>query len=917
MSVVELPAARGGRLARLALGSLLLGAGVLAPPARADDAKGAAKPAGPRTYALLIGCTEYPELEKASPSLAYYQSRIRLGGCVNDVEAMTTALVERLGVAREDVTALAGWPDDAAARPTESNVRKALEALGTRAYAKGDRVIVHYSGHGVQQPDDDGDESDGLDEAWLLADGRTDPATAYAGTLRDDELGRRLRAIRDRGATVWCVMDCCHSATGMRGATDPETRTRGLAPSVLGIDLVPATTRGTSTGHQDSPMDDARQGSEGLVVFYAAQSFQEVPEVRLPERSVNSKSFGLLTSAVVRALERAGGDSTFEGLYEQVVAGYRDMGKHNVVQPLAEGDLGQRLTGGPRGPATYFVRKAGAALELSAGALSGLAEGTELDVYPPGGAGDGATALGRVVLTDVRPDSAVVRPARASDAAWAKGADGSWPAKVSKYVVGETTLALAVVDAANAPVAFETLPDGVRNVLDGEIVSARFPRTDAATRAKWTLVVDAKGAPIALTPAIRGRAAPRFEVGLDTLEETLLTIFRGENLLKLCARNPDGGRLPGNLSLEVRLRGADGESAPLKAGQRVAPGSRLDLELVKRAARAKSDVETMDVYVFWIDPHYGVSMLYPERAGNSPRLGTDDVTAPGRRIVVGSKDGEETTDVSQGEERIVVFAAPARKDEPELRLEFLEQRALRLTRGAGAGPRDGIAALLDDLAPGAQGTRGVRKAVDRAATRLYTRVLTFETRWDAVQAPPDAKDQPSARIERPAAAPTAGASPDAWSFGPAVRLARARADGPWCFLVAREDGAKGATNVLVDVDDKASDAPRTKEGLARLVGERAFDAEIAIRLEPATNRVLVWYDVDDDGVFDRVLVDADDDLRAEERFRLVAGKWEHDADVDVPLLSTWNLEKAIPDEARDADDVRAWAIERLRALTGG
>ena len=50
-------------------------------------------------------------MRKASASEAVYRAKVRLGGCVNDVEAMTTALVDRLGVRREDIVALAGWPD--------------------------------------------------------------------------------------------------------------------------------------------------------------------------------------------------------------------------------------------------------------------------------------------------------------------------------------------------------------------------------------------------------------------------------------------------------------------------------------------------------------------------------------------------------------------------------------------------------------------------------------------------------------------------------------------------------------------------------------------------------------------------------------------------------------------------------------
>ena len=887
--------------AAVALGAVALGLCVTSARARAEDAK----PAAPSTFALLIGCTEYPELRKDCASPEVYRSKVRLDGCVNDVEAMTTVLVERLGVPRENIVTLAGWPDDPAARPTEANVRAALAALAQRTYQSGDRVIVHYSGHGVQQPDDDGDEADGLDEAWLLADGRKDPKTAFAGTIRDDELGKRLRAIRDRGALVWCLMDCCHSATGMRGASDPEVRTRGLDPGVVGLEVRPAAPKDAAVGHQDSPMDDARKGSDRLVVFYAAQSFQQVPEVKIPEHSAEGKSFGLLTSAVVRALRRCGDDATFEGLYEQVVAGYRELGKQNVVQPLAEGDLARPMSGAARAlPPALYVRKAGAGLELSGGALAGLAEGTELEVFAPGAAGAGAAAIGRVVLTEVRAESSVVKPAPGSSAPWTEGAAGAWPAKVAKYVVGGTALPLAIVDAANRPVAFESLPEDVRTLLDDDAMKARFPREADPARAAWAVVVDDRHRPIALTPAMRGRAAPRFEADEASLEEKLLTVFRGENLLKLCARDPEGGKLPGNLELRVRRRGAHGESTPVRAGERVLPGTRLDFELVKGEVSSRTDFDTMDVYVFWIDPHFGVDMRFPVEDGDSPRLGRGD-----RTNVVGSKDGDVTADVSQGEERIIVFAAPALKDQPALRLEFLTTPPLRLSRGAPEA-REGVNALLDDLGRGAQGARGVMKSVDRGSTRLYTKVLTFVTRWNALHAPPDAKDAPHARVERPPTVPAAGAPPDAWDLGPEVRLARVDDAGAWSMLVAREDGPTGATNVLIDLDDKGVDVAPTKEGLAKVVSERAFRAELAIRIEPATRRVLVWYDTDHDGTFDEVLIDADGDLRAEERFRLVQGAWVHEVGIDRPLLGTGEL-VWIGD-----DDLRAKIVERLHAVAG-
>ena len=177
------------------------------------------------TFALLVGCTEYPVLQSINPK-EQYESSIRLLGPGNDVELMHDVLRRYLGVPEANITRLTGWdPRDEASRPTRANILGHLDRLA-REVPTGAHVFVLYSGHGSQQPDEPGgDEADGLDEILLPADaGGWDPeAKRVRNVITDDEIGAHLTAIRDRGADVWAVFDCCHSATMMRGVESDDS----------------------------------------------------------------------------------------------------------------------------------------------------------------------------------------------------------------------------------------------------------------------------------------------------------------------------------------------------------------------------------------------------------------------------------------------------------------------------------------------------------------------------------------------------------------------------------------------------------------------------------------------------------------------------------------------------------------------
>ena len=100
-----------------------------------------------------------------------------------------------------------------------------------------DTVYFHYSGHGSQVQDVNGDETDGLDETIVPQDGRS----VGVRDIVDDELDAIFSRLRARSAVI--VLDSCHSGTGTRAL---EFGTRSL-PQDTRVDLYRTGVTGAAT----------------------------------------------------------------------------------------------------------------------------------------------------------------------------------------------------------------------------------------------------------------------------------------------------------------------------------------------------------------------------------------------------------------------------------------------------------------------------------------------------------------------------------------------------------------------------------------------------------------------------------------------------------------------------------------------
>ncbi len=150
--------------------------------------------------ALLIGINKYRAVPK-------------LQGSLNDIETMKQVLITRWGFPEGNIRFLT---DEQATR------EGMLAALNQFVKDTGpqDTVYIHYSGHGSQVKDLNGDEPDDhLDETLVPQDGRT----GSVPDITDDELEVIFGRLPTKNAFI--VLDSCHSGTATRSL---DIRTRSI-----------------------------------------------------------------------------------------------------------------------------------------------------------------------------------------------------------------------------------------------------------------------------------------------------------------------------------------------------------------------------------------------------------------------------------------------------------------------------------------------------------------------------------------------------------------------------------------------------------------------------------------------------------------------------------------------------------------
>jgi hypothetical protein len=311
-------------------------------------------------WALLIGINQYAKLA----------ARYQLNGCVNDVELMASILEDNFGLPQGNITLLR---DEEAKR---DDILAAMDDLVDRV-AEDDLVVVHYSGHGSQMTDREGDEPDGLDETIVPHDSGRSPDPNR--DITDDEIFARLLRLTEKTAYVTLIFDCCHSGTISRdpfGASsrwvEPDDRPiEELPPSPVDLEAAQAASRDL--------------GSSGWLPL--GRQYVLIAGCRDEESSYEHRAGtvmqGALTYFLSQELVKATSGATYRDVFERASA--QVTAAHPRQHPQMEGARDREFFGMRDIEPMQFVpvrQRAGGTVTLGAGAAHGMTVGSQWAIYP-------------------------------------------------------------------------------------------------------------------------------------------------------------------------------------------------------------------------------------------------------------------------------------------------------------------------------------------------------------------------------------------------------------------------------------------------------------------------------------------------------------------------------------------------------
>ena len=245
--------------------------------------------------ALVVGINRY--LEPAFPDLQ---------GAARDAQSVRSLLSTHLGFAADQIRLLT---DEQA---TRGNILAGIRDWLVAGSRPGARVLLYFAGHGYFQTDDDGDESDGYDEALVPHDARLLSSDSQpmrvSNLILDDDVGKHLAALRDR--LVYVIVDACHAGTMTRSlslaAADPgRVRTIGLG--------IPGRSATRAALSRDAAVSRQRESgftdSGNNVVSWAAVS---PLQLALEDRETPEPQ-GVFTSRFVRGIAQRRADRNADG----------------------------------------------------------------------------------------------------------------------------------------------------------------------------------------------------------------------------------------------------------------------------------------------------------------------------------------------------------------------------------------------------------------------------------------------------------------------------------------------------------------------------------------------------------------------------------------------------------------------------
>ncbi|CAL9226768.1 unnamed protein product [Arabidopsis halleri] len=250
--------------------------------------------------------------------VSYKNTKDELKGCINDAKCMKFMLMKRFQFPESCILMLTEEETDPMRWPTKNNITMAMHWL-VLSCKPGDSLVFHFSGHGNNQMDYNGDEVDGFDETLLPVDHRT------SGVIVDDEINATIVRPLPYGVKLHAIVDACHSGTVMD------------LPYLCRMDRL-----GNYEWEDHRPPSGMWKGTSGGEVFSFTGCDDDQTSADTPQLS-GSAWTGAMTYAFIQAIERGHG-TTYGSLLNAMRSTVHEIFDKNKGRELVEVEGADLLT---------------------------------------------------------------------------------------------------------------------------------------------------------------------------------------------------------------------------------------------------------------------------------------------------------------------------------------------------------------------------------------------------------------------------------------------------------------------------------------------------------------------------------------------------------------------------------------------
>lgn len=315
-------------------------------------------------WALIVGINEYKNPKVKD-----------LSGCVNDANAMASFLQDVFAVPDQQIKML--LDTDA----TRENILHRIDSflLKNDEITPEDQILFMYAGHGSTLKGQQTGAANQEAQCLVAHDSRTEDADGrHIFDIPDTTLQILFNHLQLKNKQITVIFDCCHSASGLRNvlpepamprAVDSDSKTPPIDLDEVYLSQVIGATRSGTLGDVSNKLN--------YTLLAACRTDELAYEYR-----VNGEAHGTFSYFLLEHLHNCSLEVTYEEICNRVAAKVTHSAPSQ--HPQCEGQLHRVFFSNLIVQRDAFInaqRKTDESVDLKAGTILGLGQGSKVDLY--------------------------------------------------------------------------------------------------------------------------------------------------------------------------------------------------------------------------------------------------------------------------------------------------------------------------------------------------------------------------------------------------------------------------------------------------------------------------------------------------------------------------------------------------------